>query len=84
MSVFRRALATVATGSTALAGAAVIGVTAAQAATVTPTSLSATTPHQVTYEQPAKVAGDLTSTVTHKGLSGLIVQLQERRRSAVK
>jgi hypothetical protein len=59
----RRALAAVATGSAALAGVAVIGLAVAQAATVAPTSLSITAPHQVTYGQPAKVTGDLTNTV---------------------
>jgi hypothetical protein len=84
LNIVRRALATVATGSTALAGVAVIGVTAAQAATVAPTSLAITAPHQVTYGQPAKVTGDLTNTVTHKGLSGLTVQLRERRPGTTK
>ncbi len=79
MNVVRRALATVATGSAALAGMAVIGVTAAQAATAVPTSLSITAPHQVTWGHTAKVTGDLTNTVTHKGLSGLTVLLRERR-----
>lgn len=75
----RRALAAVATGSAALAGVAVIGLTVAQAATVAPTSLSITGPYQVTYGQPAKITGDLTNTVTHKGLGGLTVLLRERR-----
>ena len=79
----RRALATV-TGGTALAAVGVIGLTAAQAATVAPTSLSITAPHQVTYGQPAKITGDLTNTVTHKGLSGLIVRLRERRAGTTK
>jgi hypothetical protein len=61
-----------------VAAVAVIGVTA-QAATTAPTSLSITAPHQVTYGQPAKVTGDLTSTVTRKALSGLTVLLRERR-----
>ena len=79
MNIVRRTLAAGAIGSTALAGAAVIGVTAAHAAKIAPTSLSITAPHQVTYGQPGKVTGVLTNTVTHKGLSGLTVLLRERR-----
>jgi hypothetical protein len=79
LTIVRRALVAAAAGSTALAGVAVIGLTAAGAATATPTSLSITAPRQVTYGSPAKVTGDLTNTVTHKGLSGLTVQLRERR-----
>jgi hypothetical protein len=63
---------------------AVIGVTAAQAAKIAPTSLSITASHQVTYGLPAKVTGDLTNTVTHKALSGQIVQLRERRPGTTK
>jgi hypothetical protein len=84
LNIVRRALVTVAAGGTALAGVAMIGVTTAQAATVAPTSLSVIAPHQVTYEQSAQVTGHLTSTVTHKGLSGLTVQLQERRPGTIK
>jgi hypothetical protein len=84
LNVGRRALAAVATGSAALAGVAVIGLTAAQAATVVPTSLSITAPHQVTYNTTATITGDLTNTVTHKALSGLTVQLRERRPGAAK
>jgi hypothetical protein len=84
LNIVRRALTTAAIGSTAVAGVAVIGVTTAQAAKVTPTSLSITALHQVTWGQPAPVTGDLTSTVTHKPLSGLIVQLQERSPGSAK
>lgn len=84
MNTVRRALAAAATGSTALAAVAVIGASAAQAAKVAPTSLSITAPHQVTYGQPAKVNGNLTNTVTHKGLSGLTVLLRERRPGTTK
>lgn len=84
MSIVRRALATAAIGSAAVAGVAAVGVTATQAATVTPTSLSITAPHQVTYGQPAKVTGTLTNTVTHKALSGLTVLLRERRSGTTK
>ena len=84
MNIVRRALATAAIGSTAVAGVAVIGLTAAHAAKVAPTSLSITAPRQLTYGNPAKVTGDLTSTVTHKGLSGLTVLLRERRPGTTK
>jgi hypothetical protein len=83
VNIVRRALAAAAAGGAAVAGVAVIGVTA-QAATATPTSLSITAPRQVTYGQPAKVTGDLTNTVTHKGLSGLTVLLRERRPGTTK
>jgi hypothetical protein len=84
LNIVRRALATVATGGAALAGVAVVGLTAAQAATAAPTSLSISAPRQVTYGNPAKVTGDLTNTVTHKGLSGLTVQLRERQAGTTK
>jgi hypothetical protein len=63
---------------------AVIGATAAQAAKLTPTSLSISAPHQVTYGKSAPVTGVLTNTVTHKPLIGLTVQLRERRSGASK
>ena len=84
MSIVRRALAATAIGSAAVAGVAAIGVTATQAATVAPTSLSITAPHQVTYGQSAKVTGVLTNTVTHKALGGLTVLLRERRPGTAK
>ena len=67
-----------------MAGVAASGVTATQAATVAPTSLSITAPHQVTYGQSAKVTGVLTNTVTHKALGGLTVLLRERRPGTAK
>ena len=84
MSIVRRVLATATIGSATLAGVVAIGVTATQAATVAPTSLSITAPHQVTYGQPAKVIGLLTNTTTHKALSGLTVLLRERRPGTTK
>jgi hypothetical protein len=86
LNIVRRALTTAAIGSTAVAGVAVIGATAAQAAKLIPTSLSIAVPqgHQVTYGKPATVTGDLTNTVTHKPLSGVTVQLRERRPGASK
>ncbi len=84
MNIVRQAIATAVIGSTTLAGVAVIGVSAAQAAKVVPTSLSITAPHRVTYGQPAKVSGVLTNTATHKGLSGLTVLLRERRPGTTK
>ncbi len=84
MSIVRRALATAVIGGAALAGVSAIGATATQAATVAPTSLSVTAPHQVTYGQPAKVTGVLTNTVTHKALGGLTVVLRERRPGTTK
>ena len=84
MTIVRRALVAVAASSTALAGVAVIGLTTAQAATATPTSLSISAPRQVTYGNSAKVTGDLTNTVTQKALSGLSVQLRERQAGTTK
>ena len=84
LNIVRRALTTAAIGSTAVAGVAVIGATAAQAAKLIPTSLSISAPHQVTYWKPATVTGVLTNTGTHKPVSGVTVQLRERRPGASK
>jgi hypothetical protein len=84
LTIVRRALVAAAASSTALAGVAVIGLTTAQAATATPTSLSISAPRQVTYGNSARVTGDLTNTITHKGLSGLSVQLRERQAGTTK